>query len=71
MSDVVELAFRRTLDVSVRLLWHTKSDKMVVAIDTDAGEAYELPVLATQAFDAFENPHLYASRPGSLAKKVQ
>lgn len=53
---------RRTNDgIDVRLLWHSPTDRLVVAVeDSRTGESFELEVDAADALDAFHHPYAYA-----------
>ena len=58
-----ELDHRSGDGVDVTLLWSPQTDGVsVLVVDVRSGEAFELPVPAADALEAFAHPHAYAAR---------
>ena len=58
-----ELAYRRSGDLEVTLLWSRLTDKVAVSVsDIASGEAFVLPVAPHLALDAFYHPYAHAAR---------
>jgi hypothetical protein len=59
-----ELDHRWSDGVSVTLLWNTQTNRVSVAVmDEQRGVAFEFPVQADDALDAFHHPYAYAADP--------
>ena len=61
-----ELAHRSNDGVQVHLLWSPSDDSLVVTVEDEAAEPFELTVGAHEALDAFNHPYAYAAFRGSL-----
>jgi hypothetical protein len=60
-TGIRELDRRTNHGVDVRLLWHSPTDRVFIAVEEDAGgESFELEVDAANALDAFRHPYVYA-----------
>jgi hypothetical protein len=65
-TDVIrELAFRENDGLEVRLLWDSRSDRVLVSVlDLKRGDFLALEPVRDKALDAFYHPFSYAaSRP--------
>jgi hypothetical protein len=65
MSDVLrELDQRRSDRIDVRLLWHERDDRVLVAVaDEKTGERFTIDVRAGErALDVFHHPFAYAAQ---------
>jgi hypothetical protein len=63
--ELRELDHRRTDGIDVRLLWNPADDSVVVTVyDEKTGEAFMLPVDASDAMDAFHHPYAHAAFRG-------
>jgi hypothetical protein len=60
-----ELAFRENDGLEVRLVWDSRSDRLIVSVvDLKRGDFLALEVARDKALDAFYHPFSYAaSRP--------
>jgi hypothetical protein len=55
-----ELDHRESDGLSVTLLWHEDSNRVVIrVVDSRTEEEFELDVAASDALDAFHHPHAY------------
>ncbi|HSC90249.1 MAG TPA: hypothetical protein VLB86_01195 [Gaiellaceae bacterium] len=61
-----ELAHRSNNGVHVSLLWSSVDDGLVVTVEDDAGESFELVVGADEALEVFDHPYAYAAFRGHL-----
>ena len=62
-QTIKELAYRRSGDLEVALLWSRMSGKVAVSVSNVAtGEAFVLPVAPHVALDAFYHPYAHAAR---------
>ena len=66
MSDSLELDFRSNDRIDVRLLWHRRDDRVIVAVeDEKTGTSFELEVLeGERVLDVFHHPYAYAAHRG-------
>jgi hypothetical protein len=56
-----ELDRRRSDGIDVRLLWDSRTDTIMIAVDDAKTEAsFEVEVDAADALDAFRHPYAYA-----------
>jgi hypothetical protein len=61
-SVIRELDHRTSDGVSVTLLWNTQTDRVSVSVvEERQGVAFEFPVRAGEALDAFHHPYAYAA----------
>jgi hypothetical protein len=59
--DRRELAARVTSGIRIVLVWHSKHDDVIVAVDDQrTGERFELNVARERALHAFQHPFVYA-----------
>ena len=66
-----ELDHRWSDGVSVTLLWNTQTNRVSVAVmDEQRGVAFEFPVQADDALDAFHHPYAYAADPDEDAARA-
>ena len=62
MSEIRELDRRRSDGIDVTLLWNSRTNRVLVAVvDERDGEAFQLEVRASDAYDAFHHPYAYAA----------
>ena len=68
-QTIKELAYRRSGDLEVRLLWSKLTDKVAVSVsDLASGEAFVLPVAPHLALDAFYHPYAHAARSSGASQ---
>jgi hypothetical protein len=61
-SDIRELDHRRTDGIEVTLLWNSRTNRVLVAVDDERRNAsFELVVPADHALEAFRHPYGYAA----------
>jgi hypothetical protein len=71
-TTIRELDSRVSAGIRVRLLWHTRADRLSVAVhDTKTGEIFELPVPAGERpLDVYRHPHAYAAEPSTARSAI-
>ncbi|HWC85129.1 MAG TPA: hypothetical protein VG388_01230 [Solirubrobacteraceae bacterium] len=56
-----ELDRRRNDGIDVRLLWDSRTDTIIVAVEDErTDDSFEVAVDASDALDAFRHPYAYA-----------
>jgi hypothetical protein len=61
ITPLRELAHRSSNGVDVTMLWNPTSDRVHVAvIDSEVGEAFNVPVRDANPMDVFNHPYFYA-----------
>jgi hypothetical protein len=64
-KNMTDLAYRRSADIEVTLLWHRTNGELTVSVtDTASGDSFELPVSPNDALAAFHHPYAYAAAHG-------
>ena len=56
-----ELDHRRSDGIEVTLLWNTRTDDVLVAVDERDGGRFEFTVHPAEALEAFHHPYAYAA----------
>ena len=61
-TDIRELDRRRGDGIDVALLWDSRTNRVLVAVEDEReGDSFELEVSAADALDAFRHPYAYAA----------
>lgn len=60
-AEIRELDRRRNDGIDVRLLWDSRTDTIILAVEDErVGDAFTVTVDSEHALDAFRHPYAYA-----------
>ena len=71
-APTLELDYRETDGIQVRLLWWPAADRITVeVVDEPRGDSFALVVPKHLALDAFHHPFAYAARDASVTDYLE